>query len=106
VFLLLLSHCPFHLNGARVVNLCDAGDLEIAQAIQVHSVVLIEVGATHVPVEGNSVLIWGLWCLDNVEPVSNDVRMVCAPAEKLDLLDGNEAGQVGDFSPGVAAIAL
>ena len=95
-----------HLDRARVLDLLNAGDVIVTQAIDMHAVVLVKVGATNIPVEADSVFVLFIGRLDNIESVSDHVGMLQPPAQGLNLLDSNEACKIVHLSLGVATIGL
>lgn len=77
---LLLLHCLLELDGARVLKLLHVFDVKVAQAINVDALVLVEVGASDVAVDGDRVvglvLVLGL---DHVKSIGDDVGVVYPP---------------------------
>jgi len=90
VQLLFLLHSAFELNGARIVNFGECVYLEVAEAIDVDSLVAIQVGATNVAVETNQVVSVLVLRLNNIELVAHHVRVLGAPWEHFNLLHRDE----------------
>lgn len=93
-------------NRARVLNFLDAGNVIVTKAINMDTVVLIQVGAAHIAVEADRVLVLVLRRLDDIKPVSDHVGMLHPPAQVLDLLDCDEPCKIVHLSLGVATIGL
>ena len=71
-----------------------------------HSVIFIEVCATDVAIEADSVLVGILWRLHHVKPVSDHVGVLLPPGEILDLLHGDKPGQIVHFCLRVGTVSL
>jgi len=67
---------------------------------------LIKVGTTNIPVEAHSVVVWVSLSLNDIKPVSYEVRVLSAPLKHLYFLDRNVPAKIVHFSFWVATISL
>lgn len=105
-YLLLFFDRPLKLDWARVIDFGGAQNVEITEAVNVHSVVPVHVSATDIAIEADSVIVTIVRGLNHVKAVGQHVRVLSAPGQKLDLLDGDVASQVVHFRLWVAAVTL
>ena len=70
---LLLFDCFLQLDWTRVVNLLDVSNIVVTKAINVDSIVFVEVGSSHIAVETHSVGVWRVLRFHDVEPVGKQV---------------------------------
>lgn len=103
---MLLSDCLLYFYGARVLHLRYALDLIVAQAIDMYTLVFVQVGASHIAEEGDCVELLVLLGLYHIETIGHDIGVLDSPRERLDLLDGDVAAKVVDLGLRIEAVAL
>lgn len=86
---LLLFDSLLFFNGARVLSLHYILDFIVAKPVDVHPVVLVEVGTSDVAVERYCVEVLVVSGLNDIESVRDNVGVGLSPIYRFDLLYSN-----------------
>ena len=104
---LLLLDSLLHLNRAWVIHLLNIQDFVVSKAVDMHTLMLIQVSTSHIPEHGHSVvLLLFRGVFDSVKPVSHNVRVVQPPLKWLNFLNCDESTEIVHFSLRVHTIFL
>ena len=80
-------------DGTGIIDTLNIEDIVVTEAVDVHALVLVEVGAANVAEDWHGVVLGVLLLgFDGVEPVSYDVGVSYAPRERPEFLHCDEAG--------------
>jgi hypothetical protein len=101
---LFLLDSALKLNRARILNLLETRDFVVTNTIDMNTLVLIEVSASHIAIERHQVGVGVIHRLDHIKFIRDQVGVLGTPIQQLYLLHCHESGQVINFGLGVVAI--
>ena len=83
----------FGFDWARIFDTLNVEDIVVAETIDVHSLVFVQISASDVPKDGHCVELGILLLgLDGVELVCNHVGVINSPGKWSEFLHSNESG--------------
>lgn len=104
---LLLFDSLFKLNGARVLHFGYVFDVVVTKAIQMQSLVPVQVSTANVAVHTDGVVFFiFLLGFNHVESVCYHVGVVYLPAQRLYFLNTNKPSEVVHFCLRVLPVLL